>query len=210
MFEGYTDRARRCTPHGPDIAMVAVALQVAAVQVAAFRAVQIEVGRARAAAAITARRRMPGRTSARRLRGRRSWPIPSGGREASTIAEPAAHGTRYALSADGMTLTIARRAPGGLHVTTVHRQPQAGPFTGAAIAAALGNPPAADRMHPGQRNRTLRTETRSGVVWTRLMLGPPTWWLPRLRRERDGTVMAGWLRAAVAAKLDRQAGGVRR
>ena len=36
------------------------------------------------------------------------------------------------------------------------------------------------------------------------MSGPPTWWRPKLRREKDGTVMAGWLRLAVAVKLHRQ------
>jgi hypothetical protein len=36
------------------------------------------------------------------------------------------------------------------------------------------------------------------------MTGPPTWWLPKLRLEKDGTVMAGWLRLAVAVKLDRK------
>lgn len=112
---------------------------------------------------------------------------------------------RYVLSADGMTLVIGRRAPGGLRVTTLTRQPQAGPFTDEDITAALSLP-ASGRMQPGQRNRTRRTETRLGIVWTHLMLGPPTWWLPKLRRERDGTVMAGWLRAAVAVKLDRHGG----
>ena len=59
-------------------------------------------------------------------------------------------------------------------------------------------------MQPGQRNRTRRTQTRFGVLWTHVMTGPPTWWRPRLRREKDGTVMVGWLRLAVAAKLERE------
>jgi hypothetical protein len=33
--------------------------------------------------------------------------------------------------------------------------------------------------------------------------GGGTW--PRMRREKDGTVMAGWLRLAVAVKFDRAA-----
>ncbi len=62
-------------------------------------------------------------------------------------------------------------------------------------------------MQPGQRNRTRRTETRIGILWTHLMLGPPTWWLPKACREKDGTVMAGWLRLAVAVKFDRKEAG---
>jgi hypothetical protein len=103
-----------------------------------------------------------------------------------------------------MTLTIERHAPGGRHVVTLHRQPQAGPFTDADITAALSQFPASGKMQPGQRNRTRRTQTIFGTIWTHLMLGPPTWWLPKVRRERDGAVMAGWLRLAVAVKLDRR------
>jgi hypothetical protein len=33
------------------------------------------------------------------------------------------------------------------------------------------------------------------------MLGPPTWRWPRLEVEADGTVLAGWLRAAVAVRF---------
>jgi hypothetical protein len=110
---------------------------------------------------------------------------------------------RHVLSEDGMTLVIERRMPAGIQTATLHRQPQAGPFTGADIATALSQVPAPGKMQPGQRNRTRRTETRFGTVWTHLMLGPPTWWLPKLRREQDGTVMAGWFRLAVAVKLDR-------
>lgn len=34
---------------------------------------------------------------------------------------------------------------------------------------------------------------------------PTTWWRPKARREHDGTLMAGWLRFAVAARFDRAA-----
>ena len=114
------------------------------------------------------------------------------------------HGTaHHALSADGMTLVIRQRVPGGVRTATYHREPQAGPFTDEAIAVALSQVPAAGKMQPGQRNRTRRAETRFGTVWTHVMTGPPTWRLPRLKREKDGTLMAGWLRLAVAVKLDR-------
>jgi hypothetical protein len=113
---------------------------------------------------------------------------------------------RYALSADRMTLVIKRRAPGGILTTTLHRQPQAGPFTDADVAAALSKAPADRDWLPGQRNRTRRVQARFGTLWAHLMLGPPTWWLPKLRREQDGTVMAGWLRLAVAVRFDRPSG----
>jgi hypothetical protein len=115
------------------------------------------------------------------------------------MTEPA-----YNLSDDGMTLVIRRRVPGGVQNVTLHRQDGAGPFTAADVAFALGEAPRSGRrMQPGQRNTTRRAETRFGTVWTHVMAGPPTWRLPRLKRERDGTLMAGWLRIAVAVKVDR-------
>jgi hypothetical protein len=100
-----------------------------------------------------------------------------------------------------MTLVVRRRAPGGIQTVTLHRQPAAGPFTDADVAAALGQVPGGRQMQPGQRNATRRTVTRFGTVWTHVMTGPPTWWLPRFKREKDGTVMAGWLRLAVAIRI---------
>lgn len=115
-----------------------------------------------------------------------------------TATEPA-----YTLSDDGMTLAIRRRVPGGMQNVTLRRQDGAGPFTAADIAFALAETPRAGRrMEPGQRNISRRAETRFGTVWTHVMTGPPTWWLPHLKREKDGTLMAGWLRLAVAVKLD--------
>jgi urease accessory protein UreF len=112
----------------------------------------------------------------------------------------------YALTPDRMTLVVKRRAPGGVQTVTLHRQEGAGPFTDADVAAALSQVPRAGRqMQPGQRNTTRRAGTRFGTVWTHVMTGPPTWWLPRLKREKDGTLMAGWLRLAVAVKFERRA-----
>ena len=117
------------------------------------------------------------------------------------MAEPA-----YKLSDDGMTLVIRQRVPGGVRTATYHRQPEAGPFTDADVTLAVSlTPEAGRRMEPGQHNRTRRAATRFGTVWTHVMTGPPTWWLPRVKRERDGTVMAGWLRLAVAVRLERRA-----
>jgi hypothetical protein len=109
----------------------------------------------------------------------------------------------YALTPDRMTLTVRQRVPGGVKVLTVHRRPDAGPFTDADVMTALRLNPDSSQMRPGQRNITRRTDTRFGTLWTHVMTGPPTWWLPRLKREKDGTVMAGWLRLAVAVRLER-------
>lgn len=112
-----------------------------------------------------------------------------------------ADGTVYfALSVDRCILVIKRRMPGGVATATLRR---AVPFTDAAIAVALAEPPG-ERMQPGQRNITRRADTRFGTLWTHVMTGPPTWPRPRLRREHDGTLMAGWLRLAVAVKFDRR------
>jgi hypothetical protein len=111
--------------------------------------------------------------------------------------------TAYVLSEDRHTLVIKRRMPGGIQTVTLHRQDVAGPFTDADVTAALSATPAASRMRPGQRNITRRAVTRYGTLWTHVMFGPPTWWVPRARREKDGTVMAGWLRFAMAVKFDR-------
>jgi len=107
------------------------------------------------------------------------------------------------LSEDRRTLIIARRVAGGVLTSTLHSQRPSG-FTEEDVTRALTLTPAASkRMEPGQRNITRRAVTRFGTVWTHLMLGPPTWRAPKVRREKDGTVMAGWLRAAVAVKFDR-------
>jgi len=118
------------------------------------------------------------------------------------VTRKLSHGAaRHALSDDGMTLVIRQQVPGGVY----HRDPQAGPFTDADVTLTLGLTPGAGRqMEPGQHNRSRRTVTRFGTAWTHVMTGPPTWWLPRLKREKDGTLMAGWLRLAVAVKLDRR------
>jgi hypothetical protein len=104
------------------------------------------------------------------------------------------------LSPDQMTLVVRRREPGGVRTVTLRRQPGTGPFTDADVAAAVSQVPGR-QMQPGQRNATRRTVTRFGTVWTHVMTGPPTWWLPRLKREKDGTVMAGWLRLAAAVRI---------
>lgn len=112
--------------------------------------------------------------------------------------------TAYTLSPDRMTLVIKRRTPAGILTSTFNRDEQAGPFTDADVQTALSLTPAASRtMQPGQRNRARRFASRFGTLYTHLMLGPPTWWLPRLRREQDGTLMAGWFRLALAVHLDR-------
>lgn len=113
--------------------------------------------------------------------------------EPSTVA--------YGLSEDRCTLVIVKREPAGIRTMTLTRQSGAGPFNEADVAYVLGHDSAP--MQPGQRNKTRRAVTRFGTLWTHVMLGPPTWWKPKARHEQDGTVMAGWLRFAVAVRFDR-------
>lgn len=113
----------------------------------------------------------------------------------------------YWLSDDGMTLIVSRRAPGGIQTATYNRDRHAGPFTDADVDADVdlaiaGQPAATKTMQPGQRNKTRRITTRSGTLYLHVMTGPPTWWLPRMVREEDGTLMTGWLRLAAAVKFD--------
>jgi hypothetical protein len=110
--------------------------------------------------------------------------------------------TAYALSKDRRTLTIKRRTPAGILTSTFSRAAQTPPFTDADVENALSGVPAASRtMQPGQRTRARRFVTRSGTLYVHVMTGPPTWWLPRVKRGKDGALMAGWLRGAVAVKV---------
>jgi hypothetical protein len=110
------------------------------------------------------------------------------------------------LSDDGTTLVVKRRTPGGILTSTYSRDHDAGPFTDADVNKALSMQPAATRtMQPGQRNTARRWVTRFGTLYLHVMTGPPTWWLPRAVREKDGALMAGWLRLAAAVKFDRHA-----
>ena len=110
------------------------------------------------------------------------------------------------LSDDGMTLTVERRTPAGTLVTTFNRDHDAGPFTDADVDYVLSERPGRT-MQPGQRNRTRRFVTRFGTLWLHVMTGPPAWRAPQARREKDGTLMAGWLRLAVAVKFSRSQPG---
>jgi hypothetical protein len=109
----------------------------------------------------------------------------------------------YALSDDRRTLVVKRHLPEGVLTATYHSQRDAG-FTDDDVSLALSSTPAASRgmKQPGQRNRSRRTVTRFGTLWTHVSMGPPTWWKPQARREGDGTLMAGWLRLAVAVRFD--------
>ena len=114
----------------------------------------------------------------------------------------------YILSPDRLTLVVHRHLPEGILTATYHRDPGAGPFTDADVTLAINSTPAASTgmRQPGQRNRSRRTVTRFGTLWTHVSTGPPTWWLPQARREADGTLMAGWLRLAIAVRFDRTTG----
>jgi hypothetical protein len=110
----------------------------------------------------------------------------------------------HALSEDRMTLAVTWRAPAGVQTVTYHRDHKAGPFTDTDVIHALSfvPPPGAERMQAGQRNISRRIPARFGTVWTHIATGPPTWWLPRVKRDKDGAFMAGWLRLAVAVRVD--------
>ena len=111
--------------------------------------------------------------------------------------------TTYALSADGMILAIVRRVPQGFQTSVFKRDE---PFTEEALTLALNQAPrVSDKVVPmvGQKNTSRRKVTRFGTFYSHVMTGPPTWWLPKIRREKDGTLMAGWLRLAVAVHFDR-------
>jgi hypothetical protein len=119
------------------------------------------------------------------------------------MTEISADGATARLSADRRTLVITRRVTAGVLTETLESQRPAG-FTDEDVTRALALTPATSKtMQSGQRNITRRAVTRFGTVWTHLMFGPPTWRVPKLRREKDGTLMIGWLRAAVAVKFER-------
>ena len=111
----------------------------------------------------------------------------------------------YALSEDRRTLVVRKREPAGVRTITLTRKSDAGPFTDADVAYAAAFD--SGHMQPGQRNISRRAVTRFGTLWTHVALGPPTWWIPQARRERDDTLMAGWLRLAVAVKFGRRQEG---
>src|SRR5581483_8322343 len=89
----------------------------------------------------------------------------------------------YVLSADRRVLVVKHRVPAGVRTITLHRENHASPFSDADVNAVLASLPAARAMLPGQRNITRRAVSRFGTLWMHVMLGPPTWRRPRLRRE---------------------------
>lgn len=105
------------------------------------------------------------------------------------------------LADDGMTLVVKRRTSAGTLTATYDRTHDAGPFTDADVDYVLSEQRATQTMQPGQRNKTRRFVTRFGTLWLHVMTGPPTWRLPRIKREKDGTLMAGWLRLAAGVKF---------
>lgn len=107
------------------------------------------------------------------------------------------------LSADRRTMTIVTPTPAGTNHITLERATGQGPFTDADVQRALLQ--TRPRLsEPGQRNITRRWVTPAGTVYLHLMFGPPTWRRPIVECRRGG-VTAGWLRAAVTAKIERTA-----
>lgn len=120
----------------------------------------------------------------------------------STGTTVTSDGAAYWIGNDGMTLVVKRRTAGGILTATFHRDHSAGPFTDADVDYMLSEQPTGKTMRPGQRNTTRRFGTRFGTLWLHVMTGPPTWWLPRIKREKDSTLMVGWLRLAMAVKFE--------
>lgn len=110
-------------------------------------------------------------------------------------------GRRVVLSADRREMTILTQTPAGVHRAVFSRGPEQEPLTDTDVEYALGAVlPTLSEL--GQRNTTRRWVTRFGTVYAHLMLGPPTWWWPKVRLR--GGPMVGWLRAAVAVGFRRE------
>lgn len=112
-----------------------------------------------------------------------------------------ADGRRVVLSADRREMTILTPTAAGVHRAIFGRGPEQEPFTDEDIQHAL-TAVLPTLSEPGQRNLTRRWVTPFGTVYARLMLGPPTWRLPKARLR--GGPMVGWLRAAVAVGFRRE------
>lgn len=107
---------------------------------------------------------------------------------------------QVALSDDARKMTITEATPAGAHRITLARAGNDDPFGDDDIQRALEMVRPV-LMLPGQRNMTRRWVTPLGSLYVHLMLGPPTWRLPKV--QVCGGLMVGWLRAAVAVKFHR-------
>ena len=97
-------------------------------------------------------------------------------------------------------MTITDFSPLVTHRVVLVRSGTDEPFDEADVRRALQEVRPVLTM-AGQRNMTRRWITPFGSVYIHLMLGPPTWWLPRVRLRSE--LMVGWLRAAVAVAVRR-------
>ncbi len=105
------------------------------------------------------------------------------------------------LSPDRRELTILTETPAGVSRVVLGRANDVEPFPDDDVQRALAEVPVGLRI-PGQRNTTRRWVTPFGSVYAHLMLGPPTWRLPKVEVKRSG-LMVGWLRAAIAVGFRR-------
>lgn len=103
---------------------------------------------------------------------------------------------RVILSEDRREMTIVTQTLAGTHRAVLGRGPEQDPFNAEDVRYAL-EAILPTLSAPGQRNTTRRWVTPVGTVYAHLMLGPPTWRLPKIELRRGG-LMVGWLRAAVA------------
>ena len=111
---------------------------------------------------------------------------------------------RVVLSADCREMTILTPTPAGAHRTVLGRGPHQEPFNAEDVRLAM-EMAVPTLTESGQRNTARRWVTPLGDIYGHLMLGPPTWWLPKIELRRDG-VMVGWLRVAAAVGFRREEG----
>lgn len=106
------------------------------------------------------------------------------------------------LSKDRRTLVVEYPVGAGILTATLTSRQLEG-FSDEDVKKAIEFFPLHRDVEIGQRYITRRKVTRFGILWTHVMIGPPTWWAPRLKREKDGTYLAGWLRLAVGVMFER-------
>lgn len=107
---------------------------------------------------------------------------------------------RVVLSADRRQMTVLTATAAGTHRAVLQRAASQEPFNDEDVRLAQERVRPTLKL-PGQKNITRRWVTPFGNVYAHLMLGPPTWWLPKVRIRRG--LMVGWLRAAIAIKVSR-------
>jgi hypothetical protein len=108
-------------------------------------------------------------------------------------------GRRIVLSVNRRQLTIVTQTQTGAHRATFDCAADQDPFDDEDVRRAMEDT-RITLMKPGQRNMTRCWTTPLGIIYTHLMLGPPMWWLPKVKLSRRG-LMVGWLHVAAAVSF---------